>query len=355
MVHIRQGFIVNHKTSLAKLGWQPFFQQQLLLEELGSSKPARIIEQHKTIIEVATETGIKILNITKTMPPFTVGDWILLDESEIFSRVLDRQSCFRRKAAGAKNSEQLIATNVDTAFIVCSLNQDFNLNRIERYLSLVYEAGAEPVIVLSKLDLCPEPENYKDQVQNLNSSLCVELINGLDSSSVSALHPWCQTGRTIVMLGSSGSGKSTLTNNLLGLEAQLTKAIREDDAKGRHTTTRRSLLAMQEGAMIIDTPGMREIQLSGYEDGVTEAFADIDALSKNCKFSDCQHESEPGCKVRNALQSGELDERRLNNFLKLSREQAFNAASISERRSTDKKTVRFHKKVVKESLKLKGR
>ncbi|MDG2090432.1 MAG: ribosome small subunit-dependent GTPase A [Gammaproteobacteria bacterium] len=346
---------MNNKTSLANLGWQPFFQQQLLLEELGSFSPARIIEQHKSIFEVATESGVQTLTISNSMPSFTVGDWILLDETGNFSKILERQSCFRRKAPGAKVSEQLIAANVDTAFIVCSLNQDFNLNRIERYLSLVYEAGAEPVIVLSKLDLCAEPESYKEQVQMLNSALCLEMINSLDSKSVSALQPWCQIGRTIVMLGSSGSGKSTLTNMLLGIEAQETSAIREDDAKGRHTTTRRSLLSMPQGAMIIDTPGMREIQLSGYEDGVAETFSDIEALSKECKFSDCQHESEPDCKVQSALESGELDERRLKNYLKLSREQALNAASISQRREADKKTGRFYKKVIKESLKLKGR
>lgn len=346
---------MNNNTSLANLGWQPFFQQQLLLEELDSYLPARIIEQHKSIIEVATEAGILTLTINNSMPPFTVGDWILLDNENNFLRVLERQSCFRRKAAGAKVSEQLIAANVDTAFIICSLNQDFNLNRIERYLSLVYEAGAEPVIVLSKLDLCTDPESYKEQVQNLNSALCVEMINGLDALSVSVLHPWCQAGRTIVMLGSSGSGKSTLTNNLLGLEVQETSDIREDDAKGRHTTTRRSLLSMPEGAMIIDTPGMREIQLSGHEDGVAETFADIETLAKDCKFGDCQHESEPGCKVQSAIESGDLDERRLSNYLKLSREQAINAASIAERREKDKKTGRFYKKVIKESLKLKGR
>lgn len=346
---------MNNNTSLANLGWQPFFQQQLLLEEWDCFTPARIIEQHKSIIEVATDKGIFTISINNSMPSFTVGDWILLDEENNFSRVLERQSCFRRKAAGAKVSEQLIAANVDTAFIVCSLNQDFNLNRIERYLSLVYEASAEPVIVLSKLDLCTDPDSYKEQVQNLNSALCVEMINCLDTLSTSVLHPWCQSGRTIVMLGSSGSGKSTLTNNLLGIEAQETSAIREDDAKGRHTTTRRSLLSIPGGAMIIDTPGMREIQLSGSEDGVAETFSDIETLAKDCKFSDCQHQSEPGCKVISALESGELDERRLNNYLKLSREQTLNAATIAERRETDKKTGRYYKKVIKESLKFKGR
>jgi ribosome biogenesis GTPase / thiamine phosphate phosphatase len=266
---------VNITTTLAKLGWQPFFQQQLLFEELDSSIPARIIEQHKTIIEVATASGIITLNLSNSMPPLTVGDWVLLDENNGFLRALDRQSCFKRKAAGDIFTEQLIAANVDTAFIVCSLNQDFNLNRIERYLSLVYEAGAEPVIVLTKLDLCSVPENYKDQIQALNSSLCVELVNGLNSDSTSTLHPWFQLGRTIVMLGSSSSGKSTLTNNLLGFDVQLTNTIREDDAKGRHTTTRRSLLSSNEGAMIIDTPGMREIQLSGHQDGVAEKPSQI--------------------------------------------------------------------------------
>ncbi len=342
-------------TSLADLGWRPFFQQQLSLEDLELFSPARIIEQHKSQIDIICESDIFAVPTTSSMPPLTVGDWILLDENRHFSRLLERQSCFKRKSPGTKIAEQLIATNVDTAFIVCSLNQDFNLNRIERYLSIVYEAGVEPVIVLSKADLCSEPEDFKDQVQQLNSALCVELVNALDADSVSVLQAWCQPGNTIVMLGSSGAGKSTLTNRLMGNEAQETNAIREDDGKGRHTTTRRSLLRMPGGALIIDTPGMREIQLSGNEEGLAETFSDIEDLAMTCRFADCQHEAEPGCKVRAAIDNGELDERRLDNYLKLSREQALNAASIAERRGTDKKLGRYYKKVIKESLKLKCR
>lgn len=344
---------MNKTTTLSELGWLPFFQQQLSLEEWDNVKPVRIIEQHKSLIEVEGVDGRQTLSIRPDMPALTVGDWILLDPTDQFIRALKRKSCFRRKAAGSKTAEQLIASNIDTAFIVCSMNEDFNLNRIERYLSIIHEAGSTPVVVLSKADLCTDPDYFRAQIQGLDNQLCVEAINCLDKDSAATLLPWCQPGETVVMLGSSGSGKSTLTNTLLGEAVQKTNAIREDDAKGRHTTTSRSLLQMPNGAMIIDTPGMRELQLLDSESGIAHTFPDIEELAKGCRFNDCLHDNEPGCKVLAALESGELDERRLKNYAKLLREQAINSASLAKRRADDKKLGGYYKKVMSESMKFK--
>ncbi len=341
-------------TSLIEMGWQPFFQQQLSLEEWDSVTPARVVEQHKSKIELVTEKGNITMPITSSTPELTVGDWVLLESDGRLMRVMERQSSFSRKAAGHRVAEQLLAANVDTAFVVCSLNDDFNLNRIERYLSVINNAGAEPVVVLTKMDLCPDPDALKAQVQKLDNLLCVEMVNSKDTDSVSALLPWCVPGKTVAMLGSSGAGKSTLTNGLLGEERQAVGEIRDDDEKGRHTTTHRSLLSMPSGAMIIDTPGMRELQLSECEAGIATTFADIEELARNCKFNDCRHETEPGCAVRKAIEDGELDERRFENYSKLDREQAFNAASMVERRAAGKSTSQYHKRVQNESRKHKG-
>ncbi|WP_444996202.1 ribosome small subunit-dependent GTPase A [Aliikangiella sp. IMCC44359] len=344
--------MTNH-LSLTHLGWQPFFQQQVSLEEWDSTQPARIIEQHKFTLTVITEQGEQNLPIKTSMPPLSVGDWVLLDLHNNFVRALERKSCFKRKAPGSQLAEQLIAANIDTAFIVCSLNDDFNLNRLERYLTIVNEAGATPVVVLTKEDICEHSNRLKTQAQQLDPLLCIALVNCLDNNSLKTLLPWCQTGKTIALLGSSGAGKSTLSNGLLGQETQLTGIIREDDDKGRHTTTKRSLLMMPNGAMILDTPGMRELQLSNCEDGIATTFADIETLAKNCRFNDCQHKSEPGCAVIQAIDSQQLEQRRFNNYLKLTKEQAINSASLSEKRANDKKLSQYYHRVQKESKKIK--
>lgn len=333
---------------LANLGWQPFFQQQLSIQELERLTPARVVEQHRSLFETVTPTQTLSLPVTSSLPPLAVGDWVLLDPESKFIRRLDRKSCFKRKAAGSQLAEQLIAANIDTAFIVCSLNDDFNLSRIERYLAMVKAAGVNPVIVLSKADLCDDPAASCAQVLALDSMLCVEPVNCLDSDSISALLPWCRAGETLVMLGSSGSGKSTLSNALLGVDRQDTGPIRESDAKGRHTTTRRSLFEMPCGAMILDTPGMRELQLTDCEQGVELAFADIGALASECRFNDCRHETEPGCAVQQAIENGNLDERRLNNYRKLLREQAHNSASFVQQRARNREFAKHVKRAQKE-------
>jgi len=342
-------------TSLSNLGWQAFFQQQLSLDEWDHTIPARVVEQYKSEITVATESSSFNIALLATMPEMVVGDWLLLDSQQHIVRRLERKTCFSRKAAGSKLKRQLISANVDTAFIVCSMNDDFNLNRIERFLALVNESGAEPVLLLSKSDQPESPDAYVKRAQALDPFLMVEAVNCLDAESIKKLSPWIKEGVTIAVLGSSGVGKSTLINSLIGEARQSTGGIREEDAKGRHTTTRRSLIALSGGGLILDTPGMREIQLTDCKEGIASTFSDIEAYASRCKFSNCQHQSEPGCAVQQALESGDLDQRRLNNYLKLLREEALNSASLSERRATDKALGKFYKNTLSESHKLKGR
>ncbi len=330
----------------SQLGWHHFFQQQLSLEQWEAYTPARIVGQERSLFHLLAGDGNRTLPITPSMPAMTVGDWILLDTEGRFNRLLERSSLFARKAAGSKVTTQLIAANIDTVFVVSSMNQDFNLNRIERYLALANEAGVEPVIVLTKIDCCDAPDNYIEQAQSLERSLDVVAVNSLDAESVSQLETWCMTGQTVALLGSSGVGKSTLINTLSGEQVQKTHAIRDDDDKGRHTTTGRSLHLLAAGGLLLDTPGMRELQLSDCEHGVEETFAEIAQLATHCRFSDCSHQGEPGCAVRAAIDGGKLDERRLSSYLKLMREQAFNSATLAERRARDRKFGRYVRSVM---------
>ena len=330
---------------LPQLGWQAFFQQQLTLDEWEHFTLARVIAQERSIIHLLTpETGLS-LPVTAGMPVMTVGDWVVLDSTGNFHRLLDRLSLFSRKAAGTKVATQLIAANIDTVFVVCSMNQDFNLNRIERYLALANEADVEPVVVLSKADACDNPQVYAEQVQGLDPMLNVVMVNSLDPDSVGQLEAWCRAGNTVALLGSSGVGKSTIINTLSGKAIQQTHSIREDDDKGRHTTTGRSLHLLPAGGLLLDTPGMRELQLADCEHGIEETFSEISELASQCKFSDCQHQAEPGCAVRAAIDAGSLDERRLTSYLKLMKEQAFNKATLAEKRARDRDLGRYYRSV----------
>ncbi len=323
-------------TDLQPFGWHPFFQQQLSLDEWELCSPARIVDYQRTVFTCVNDKGKQTLSISSSMPGMTVGDWILLDETDVFSRLLERSSVFVRKSAGSKVDTQLVAANIDTVFIVCSMNQDFSLNRIERYLALAHEAGVEPVIVLSKADLADNAQYYLDQVATLGQQLAVVAVNGLHTTSVVSLLPWCTSGKTVALLGSSGVGKSTLVNTLLGDSSQLTAEIRADDDEGRHTTTSRSLHSLSGGGSLLDTPGMRELQLVDCEQGIEAAFSDVTELAQRCKFTDCQHLSESDCAVKHAIELGDLDARRLNSYRKLQREQLLNSATQAEKHRRDR-------------------
>lgn len=333
--------------SLSHLGWNNFFQQQLSLEEYETCIPARVFGQERSLVQLVTASGNVTLPISASMADITVGDWLLLDGDHQFHRLLERVSLFTRKAAGTKASRQLIAANIDTVFVVSSMNLDFNLNRFERYLALAHEADVEVVIVLTKADCCENQEEYITKAQSLGQTLDVVAVNSLEQGSVDQLMPWCQPGKTVAFLGSSGVGKSTLINTLSGQSVQRIQAIREDDDKGRHTTTGRSLHLLPSGVLLLDTPGMRELQLADCEHGVDETFSEITILAQKCKFSDCRHQEEPGCAVRKAIEAGKLDDRRLENYLKLMREQAFNKATLAERRAQDREFGRYVKSVMK--------
>lgn len=350
---------MNTCFTLPQLGWRNFFQTQLSFEELETHIPVRISEQHKNQYHYLSEQGDGILPISNQLPPLTVGDWILLDEHGAFNRLLERQSYFSRKASGTKVKEQSIASNVDTVLIVASLNDDFNLNRIERYLALVHEAQSEPVLVLTKVDLCENPDRYLEPLRKIDHHLNIEVVNSLDASTLVGLQSWCKTGQTVALLGSSGVGKSTLVNTLRGLSkddssASATQGIREDDSKGRHTTTSRQLHFLPEGGLFLDTPGMRELQLADCEDGLQHTFSDIMELAVGCRFNDCEHHSEPGCAVNQAIDDGQLELRRLQSYHKLMREQALNSATLAERRAQDKDLGKFYKHTQKEMRALKG-
>ncbi|MGB7325437.1 MAG: ribosome small subunit-dependent GTPase A [Rubripirellula sp.] len=331
---------------LQALGWQPFFAQQISVDELTSTPPARVVEVHRNGLHVL---GDSVDAMLPPRPDVTVGDWLMLNPSHPqSSRVLERTSLIKRRAPGTDRQEQLIAANIDTAFIVTSCNQDFKVARLERYAALAFEAGITPVIVVTKTDLAADPQSYVDAARAVSEMIEVVALDARGTAPRTQLSSWCRPGNTVAFLGSSGVGKSTLTNALLESQSIETQAIREDDAKGRHTTTRRELHAMPNGCLILDTPGMRELQLTDAADGINDLFADIQELAASCRFNDCQHETEPGCAVLKAVEQGALDAGRLGRWRKLLAEDAFNSASLAERRSRDKafgKMVRGVKKL----------
>jgi ribosome biogenesis GTPase len=237
--------------------------------------------------------------------------------------VLPRQSKFARKTAGAKTEAQIVGANVDTIFLVTSLNQDFNPRRIERYLTTLWESGARPVIVLSKADLCPDEDTLRANLaaaQKVATGVAIYGVSAKANQGVEQLAQYCSTGQTIALIGTSGAGKSTLINSLLGYERQQVKEVREHDDRGQHTTRHRELILLPQGGLVLDTPGMRELQLWEMEAGIETTFDDIEALAQECFFSDCQHQSEPRCAIRAAVEAGTLAAERLENYSKLQQE-----------------------------------
>lgn len=341
----------NSGAGLQNLGWRPHFSAQLSIDEASDTVPVRVVAVHRSELHVIGN------DFEAVVPPIrdddeeeraTIGDWLLLERgSNHIIRRLDRFSVFKRRAPGTARGIQLIAANVDTLMIVSSCNDDFNIARIERFLTVAREAEVTPIIVLTKADLCDAPEEYRRAAEKLMPHLLVETLDAKDEMEVRALNAWCGPGQTIAFVGSSGVGKSTLTNTLLGGKAIATQAIREDDAKGRHTTTHRALYQLPSGGWVLDTPGIRELQLTDAAEGISELFGDLEELVAQCRFHDCKHDTEPDCAVREALENGTLDEARFKRWQKLLAENERNSMSLAQARAKDKSFTKMVNRTMK--------
>ena len=326
-------------------GWTP--RLQFLANEAGGGVPARIVSQDKGLYRAVSEecelsasvSGAFRYRAVANADYPAVGDFVLLDvkgELGVIKELLPRSSVFVRKASGTSREEQVVAANVDTVFLCMALNNDFNLRRLERYLSVAWESGATPVVVLTKADLCGDLEERRREVEAIAMGTELLVTSALEEDGYAQILPFLKEGKTAAFLGSSGVGKSTLINKLLGEEKQETNGLRNDD-KGRHTTTKRELLLLPTGGIVIDTPGMRELGMWDAGSGVEKAFSDIAELARGCRFGDCTHTSEPGCAVRAAIEAGELTQERFSSYQKLQAENALAKDSASFLQAKEKK------------------
>lgn len=334
-------------STLLQLGWKPFFSNQVSAEEDGRCHPVRVMSVHRGMVTVQGEGLEESISSSLPVPKGpedrpTVGDWLLVDrESRNLVRILDRTSLFKRPAPGDDRKLQLIAANVDTLFVVTSCNQDFNVARIERYLVVAREVSVRPVIVLTKADLTTDPRGFLQTARALQPGLQVELINGRDPESVARLAVYCGVGDTVALVGSSGVGKSTLVNTMRGSDTVATQAVREDDGKGLHTTTVREMhrlgFGLEGGGWLVDTPGMRELQMSEVTAGVAEVFEDIATIMLRCRFTNCTHAAEPGCAIKGAIAQGALEPARVDRWRKLAVEDVLNTSIAESRRARPRK------------------
>lgn len=326
----------------ADLGWSAHFARQLAAD---THHPLRIAEVHRTSVTAMSPTGGQQLRVPGGTGALAVGDWVLAAEGAV-TRILDRQSLLTRRAAGTDARAQLIAANVTTLGIVSSCNADFNERRLERYLVLAADADCLPLVILTKADQTDDPGSFVRRAELLSPLLTALALDATQEPEIRRLHPWCWAGDTLALVGSSGVGKTTIRNGLTG-EAAAVQDIREDDAKGRHTTTSRALVRTQAGGWLIDTPGMRALRLTDATDGIGTVFADIEELALACRFTDCEHQTEPGCAVRNAIDSGALNPDRLQRWRKLKAEDLRNTETIAESRARDKKFGKMVKGIMK--------
>ncbi|HUF54215.1 MAG TPA: ribosome small subunit-dependent GTPase A [Dehalococcoidia bacterium] len=347
--------------SLEDLGWGPFFREQTAqlntedpsttaIVALGTGfYPMRVAEEQRSVYVLWGEAGA----FDATLPGRwlheaegrdqlpAVGDWVLArplpgEDRAVIEQLLGRRTALSRKAAGVRTNEQIIAANVDLIFVVASLNRELNLRRIERYLAVAWETGATPVLVLNKADLAEDGDALLREVHDVAPGVEAIETSAVTGEGIEALNIALKYGQTAVFIGSSGVGKSSLVNRLLGNEAQAVSHIRSDD-KGRHTTTSRQMLVAPGGAVIIDTPGIRELQLWDAGEGLGQAFSEVETLAAGCAFRDCTHTSEPGCAIMGALRAGELDRRRLESYRKLEREQQFIESKKDDRLRSEQK------------------
>jgi ribosome biogenesis GTPase / thiamine phosphate phosphatase len=347
---------------MGTLGWQSYFAEQLDEEESPTCNPVRVTEVRSNGIRVVGKDMDQ-----RMIPPSSlgkqhrvvVGDWILIDaQQHKITRVLDRTSLLQRRAPGSGGKTQLLVANLDTVFLVSSCNQDFNVARLERYVAMALEANVTPVIVLTKRDVLDDGSeeasavlnSYLDDAREI-AGVAVVVLDARGDEPTDKLAEWCRPGHTVAFLGSSGVGKSTLANSLCGQRVAETGTIHEDSGQGRHTTTRRQLYFLSNGCAVVDTPGLRELQLFDVSQGLTEVFSDLVELSLQCRFNDCQHAGEPGCAIEEAVENGELDGYRVTRWQKLVSEDEVNSKTVAEgkvkalqktmRQKKSKKTKRY--------------
>lgn len=320
-------------TDLSNLGWSEFFETPFQPYRAEGYKPARIALEYNHLYRVLSPQGELLAEVAgrlrheaanrSDLP--AVGDWVAIEPRLEEARatihaVLPRKSKFIRRAAGTRPEGQIVGTNIDTVFLVTSLNQDFNVRRIERYLVVAWEGGASPVIVLSKADLCEEVEERLAEIKTVAGDVPVHIVSVVSKDGLDELTPYFRHGQTVALLGSSGVGKSTLINHLLGRDVQKVREIREHDGRGQHTTTYRELILLPQGGLVLDTPGMRELHLWDGSESLQQTFDDIETLVLNCRFSDCRHGDEPGCAIREALAAGTIEAARYESYEKLQKE-----------------------------------
>jgi ribosome biogenesis GTPase len=315
---------------LESLGWSPSFAEAFVPYGEQGLVPGRVTREHRGLFRVQAESGEYVAELAGRLRHEArgradlpaVGDWVALLPAAAGLRatimaVLPRRSRFARKAAGDEHDQQVAAANVDTVFLVSGLDHDFNLRRIERYLVMARESGARPVVVLNKADLSPDAESARREVEEVAGGAPVHLVSVREGTGLEALEPYLRPRETVALLGSSGVGKSTLLNRLSGAERQATREVRAHDSRGRHTTSHRQIFVLPTGALMVDTPGMRELQLWDAGAGLDATFDDVETLAVSCRFGNCAHGAEPGCAVREALAQGRLGEGRFASYLKL--------------------------------------
>ncbi|SFT81102.1 ribosome biogenesis GTPase [Pseudovibrio denitrificans] len=344
---------MSHK--LIELGWSTHFMMQLQDDELQTLPVARVTQVHRNQMIGIGHQGEFTLSVPGhgSTGDYAVGDWVVYDAHAQVVRALDRLTLVERRAAGEDARAQLIAANLDVLFITTSCNKDFNIARLERYLAVAQRAGIQPVVLLTKADLVDDTYAFEAEVQKIDPLLPVIALDTRDPKQIAPLFDWWKAGQTAALVGSSGVGKSTILNSLSGSSAK-TAGIREDDAKGRHTTTARCLYPVGDGRWLMDTPGMRALRLYDVSDGVAAVFQDLVDLAEHCRFSDCNHESEPGCAIQAAIEEGELDPSRLKRWKKLAREELYNSETVAQSRSRTKSFSKMIKRVQADNRILKG-
>jgi ribosome biogenesis GTPase len=335
---------------LHELGWSPHFEAAF--PAAPGLEPARVAEEHRGLYNLWTEAGevrgrlsgrFRHLNGPAHDEYPAVGDWVVLRDGGIVEDVLPRLSALKRKRAFRSTSAQVIAANLDTVFIVTSLNADLNPRRLERYLAMVWDSGAQPVVVLSKSDLCDATAQRQAETEAVTVGVAVHALCAIEGRGMDQLEPYVRPGRTVALVGSSGVGKSTIINTLAGETLQKVKEIRRDAYRGQHTTTSRQLVRLRDGALLVDTPGMRELGLHDGNAGIGGAFADIEELATTCRFRDCRHRGEPGCSIRAALGDGSLDEDRWESYAKLKRELAYMVRASRQREILENRRARHRR------------